>query len=496
MYGRAFDRRDEQGNPSKVFQLKESAEKYQAEDKLASYELYDLVMLSGGGSSNEVAVIVRVGREDFTVINNHGITRDVRPEELRGKRNSQSNRNLAVDVQGNHMKSGDQVQVTEGPFKASIATIKRLHRSQLFLYSQIRSENAGIFVVRAKQCVLAGARAMNQGAAEAPGMSPFATPQSQPRGAPTRGKKDDALIGKTVRIQAGQWKAYQGTVCNATPTHVVVELHTRLKKVTVVRERVAVVGDKFGAIQDNQNDPNNLNGPMGSSFASGITPMHGGVTPMHGGATPMHGGATPMHDGMVADEVWRPGVLDQEDANQDTSTTGGGWGADNSITDFGSTANDDGGWGSSNQASGSTWAPETSENLESTQTTAAVVKHEAPSHTMETHVTDNEETAVWYMERVFVQLKSDDKPAIIKEINADKTALVELEDHSTRTVRFSDVSRIEPKEKDTVLVIGGADVGVEGELVCIDGSDAILKDGNEDFKIVDFVHLAKVSSES
>mmetsp|Transcript_42198 Transcript_42198/g.101536 ORF Transcript_42198/g.101536 Transcript_42198/m.101536 type:complete len:839 (-) Transcript_42198:78-2594(-) len=479
--------------------LKESSEKYSGQDKLASYELYDLVRLSGGGSANEVAVIVRVGREDFTVINNHGITREVRPEELRGKVNAQSNRNIAVDVQGNQIRAGDQVQVTEGPHKATIATIKRLFRSQLFLYSQTRTENAGIFVVRSRQCFLSGTKAMNQGSAETPGMSPFATPQSQPRGAPARGKKDDALIGKTVRIQAGQWKAYQGTVCNATPTHVVVELHTRLKKVTVVRERVAVVGDKFGAIHDDQNDPNNLNGPMGGSYGSGITPMHGGITPMHGGATPMHGGATPMHDNMVADEVWRPGVLDQEDPNPESPTNnGGGWGADNStINDFGSTANDDAGWGSSNQAGGSVWAPETNESLETSQVATGIVNTSQPSSTMETHVAaENEETAVWYMDRVCVQLKSDDKPAVIKEVNADKTALVELDDHSTRTVRFSEVSRIEPKEKDTVLVIGGADVGVEGELVCIDGSDAILKDGNEDFKIVDFVHLAKVSSES
>jgi transcription elongation factor SPT5 len=100
------------------------------------------------------------------------------------------------------------------------------------------------------------------------------------------------------------------------------------------------------------------------------------------------------------------------------------------------------------------------------------------------------------MERVCVQLKSNDQPAVIKEINSDKTAVVTLEDSSTQTVRVDDVSRVQPKEKDMVLVIGGADVGVEGELVCIDGSDAILKDSNADFKIVDFVHLAKIAGDS
>jgi transcription elongation factor SPT5 len=123
------------------------------------------------------------------------------------------------------------------------------------------------------------------------------------------------------------------------------------------------------------------------------------------------------------------------------------------------------------------------------------VKRDQPNSTMEAHAGDTDETAVWFMERVCVQLKSDERPAIIKEINPDKTAVVELEDHTTQTVRFDEVSRIQPKEKDMVLVIGGADVGVEGELVCIDGSDAILKDANEDFKIVDFVHLAKIAGE-
>lgn len=273
-------------------QLRESAEVASGQDKLQGYELYDLVVLSGGGSANEVGVIVRVGREDFTVINNHGIVREVRPEELRGKRNSTSNRAVALDVQGNQIRVGDTVNVAEGPHKGKSATIKRMSRSQLFLYSQTRSEHAGIFVVRSRSCVLAGSRAQNRGAAGDGGMSPFSTPQSQQRGAMGGRKRDDGLVGKTVRIQAGQWKGYLGTVCDATATHVQVELHSRLKKVMVVRERVAVAGDKFGATEDQ-----NRAVPAVANVMAPTTPfVAGGATPMHGGATPMHGGATPMHD--------------------------------------------------------------------------------------------------------------------------------------------------------------------------------------------------------
>lgn len=103
-------------------------------------------------------------------------------------------------------------------------------------------------------------------------------------------------MGKTVRIQAGQWKGYLGSVSHTTATHVQVELHSRLKKVMVVKERVHVIGDKYGATGEN--------GVVGSGFTfgstslmGGATPMHGGATPMHGGATPMYGGATPMHGG-------------------------------------------------------------------------------------------------------------------------------------------------------------------------------------------------------
>ena len=480
----------------RVSQLRESTEQYSGQDKLAGYELYDLVMLSGGGSANEVGIIVRVGREDFTVVNNHGISRDVRPEELRGKRNSTSNRAVALDVQGNQMRCGDQVNVAEGPHKGKTATIKRMSRSQLFLYSQTRSENAGMFVVRSRKCLLAGSRSQQRGA-QGGDVSPFATPQSNSRGGGPgggRARGQDSLIGKTVRIQAGQWKGYLGAVADATATHVQVELHSRLKKVMVVRERVAVVGDKFGAVEEvNQNDvPNAV-----PAFTS-ATPMHGGATPMHGGATPMHGGATPMHDSM-SDEVWRPGAMDEEEtAQQDSSTNA--WGADTSTNGFGSSNNEDSGWGSSQ--GGSTWQPSTEKqepandsNNAASAADAVAVKREQPSSTVETHAGDGEETAVWFMDRVCVQLKSDDRPAVIKEINPDKTALVTLEDSLTKTVRFNEVTRIQPKEKDMVLVIGGADVGVEGELICIDGSDAILKDANEDFKIVDFVHLAKIAGD-
>jgi len=73
---------------------------------------------------------------------------------------------------------------------------------------------------------------------------------------------------------------------------------------------------------------------------------------------------------------------------------------------------------------------------------------------------------------------------------------------SDQAVKATADAMIPPKEHDMVpvtgdmvRVTGGADVGVKGELVCIDGTDAILKDlkdPNGGFKIVDLVCLAKI----
>lgn len=485
-------------------QLRESAEIASGQDKLAGYELYDLVVLSGGGSSNEVGVIVRVGREDFTVVNNHGIVREVRPEELRGKRNGGSNRAIAVDVQGNQIRVGDQVSVTEGPHKGKQATIKRMSRTQLFLFSQTRTENAGIFVVRSRSCMIAGIRTQNRGNSGDGGASPFSTPRSQAGaggGSVARGKHDDALIGKSVRIQAGQWKGYVGTVSDATATHVQVELHSRLKKVMVVRERVVVAGDKFGSTED----PSRSLSQQTSMFAPTTPFVSGGATPMHSGAIPMHGGATPMHDASGGEEVWRPGGSLDQDTTENGDEDGWGSTSNDQSNPFGSSDPDTGGgWGSS---SGGTWtASASNDNLQTDAPVSApaAVKDEESVSTSTSQVKrekveadgigdDGDETPVWFMERVCVMLKADQSQGVIKEINGP-TAILEIEGVS-KSVRVSELAMVEPKELDMVLVTGGADVGVEGELVCIDGNDAILKDAKEDFKIVDFVHLAKIASD-
>ncbi|EJK43949.1 hypothetical protein THAOC_37558, partial [Thalassiosira oceanica] len=78
---------------------------------------------------------------------------------------------------------------------------------------------------------------------------------------------------------AGQWKGYLGAVTHTTATHVQVELHSRLKKVMVVKERVHVIGDHYGATENGDGNA----GPGAGGFgAPGMARMGGHAHARHG----------------------------------------------------------------------------------------------------------------------------------------------------------------------------------------------------------------------
>ena len=52
--------------------------------------------------------------------------------------------------------------------------------------------------------------------------------------------------------------------------------------------------------------------------------------------------------------------------------------------------------------------------------------------------------------------------------------------------------RVMPDANDKVLVFQGSEVGAEGSLVCIDGNDAIFRDPQGEFRIVDVNDVAKI----
>ena len=201
------------------------------------------------------------------------------------------------------------------------------------------------------------------------------------------------------------------------------------------------------------------------------------------------------------DDVWRPGgALDNsnEDDNDNWGSSSNTDSAKKQDPFSNTTADTGGGWGNDQQEA--TWTPSTTEDQQKNEIPISSTsekkenngfKYGAGISTATMGAADGEEAPVWFMERVCVQLNKNNATAVIKETN-NNVAVVELEDKTIETINASECTMVEPKEHDTVLVTGGADVGVEGELICIDDSDAIIKDSNEEFKIVDVVHLAKI----
>ena len=104
----------------------------------------------------------------------------------------------------------------------------------------------------------------------------------------------------------------------------------------------------------------------------------------------------------------------------------------------------------------------------------------------------------WFVERVYVNLVNDTSEAyILKSVNklAGNAQATGENTFTDKIISISDISgRVMPENEDLVLVYQGALSGSEGTLVCIDGNDAIFKNDDGDYKIVEVGDVAKIGS--
>ncbi|CAK4078924.1 unnamed protein product [Aphanomyces euteiches] len=269
----------------RVRDIQESAEVSQGLDSLKGKELYDLVALPHG----EVGVITRVGRDGFTVLVQSGQTKTIADQEI--QRKMFSTRASALDKKGNPITVGEMVQVVDGPYSGESGTIKHIYRSFIFLHNNRVSMNAGIFMVRNRQLVLAGDK-MKSKAPAAMGGGPNDRMDRQQRGGP-RGFQSD-LVGKTVKIKRGQWKGYIGMVVDESDNTVKVEIHCKSKCVEIEKKYVTVAGDRQGVHVDRTHGSSTMNSSTSQTPMVSQTPLHHGMTPM---ATPLHVPRTPSRSG-------------------------------------------------------------------------------------------------------------------------------------------------------------------------------------------------------
>ena len=276
-------------------------------DSLNGYEMYDLVILN----ENESAVVINVGKEKLRIINHMDIVKEVLPLELQGKRNNISSKSKAFDSQQGELSVGDSINVTGGPYIGKKScTIKHIMKGVLWLHLASHLKNSGIFVVRARNCTIAGTTAGI--------MRTTATVGSFKPSTGPAGRSKDPAIGKLCTVTAGQYKGFIGKITGATNDTYTLNISAKLTTVTLPRNKIRLKSDTTTATggRPDYYDPTATPAFVAEtpSYLGAQTPMLlGSETPLHydGSMTPsQYGSRTPSQYRRDEDDIWMPNARD------------------------------------------------------------------------------------------------------------------------------------------------------------------------------------------
>jgi transcription elongation factor SPT5 len=282
----------------------ESTEVAAGKESLGNFELYDFVSFG-----DSVGVIIRVEAGHFQVIDNKGIVHRVRLQDVQHRKTSRFA--VALDSREKQITKDDIVRVISGSHAGKQGTIQHIFRSFIFLLSREVLENGGIFVVRAKECQIVGQSLSSQksgpvvggagpggfrGPRGAAGMSTVGS-RGGSFAAAKHGFVKDSGIGETVTIRAGPYKSLMGIIKDASDTHFRIELHSRAKVVSVLREHVSRRGSE------------SQHASLDTGYGPGAqTPLIGSRTPGYqdheSSRTPHYGSRTPMPYGGGSGSAW------------------------------------------------------------------------------------------------------------------------------------------------------------------------------------------------
>ncbi|XP_013417126.1 transcription elongation factor SPT5 [Lingula anatina] len=519
-------------------------------DTMGQFQFGDLVQLD----PQTVAVIVRLEKESFQVLNMHGKVVHVKHQAVSKRRDS--TRAVALDAENNNIQVKDIVKVIDGPHSGRQGQIKHLYRSYAFLYSRMMTDNGGIFVCRTRHLVLAGgSKVTSTGPMLAGYMSPRLSSPAHPSGGgggaggpggAGRGRgtsnRDRGLIGQTVRIIQGSYKGYIGIVKDATDTTARVELHSSCKTISVDKTRIRSVSDgrPGGASSYTPRTPMYGSGGQTPMYGS-RTPMYGSQTPLHDGSrTPHYGSQTPLHDGGGRTPAWdptqsntparandfeynfdeaspSPAGVDYGTPNPATpgysadtpspaggpytpQTPGSSYSYQSSPSPGGYTPSPGGyiptpspqGYGS-NTPSPSGYGSTPSPMGYSPMTPGAPYTPQTPGTGMEHGAAD------WHTTDIETRIKdTHDDPnlihqiGVIRGISAGMCSLFLPEDEKVITVSCEQLEPVVPTKGDRVKVIIGEEREACGQLLSIDGMEGVVKTDHGDLKMLQMRCLCKM----
>jgi transcription elongation factor SPT5 len=149
---------------------------------------------------------------------------------------------IATDRDGFEIRIGDTVKEVQGEFRQG--AILHIHRSYAFLYNRELGENLGAFVARTMNLATIAAKGarintgpdlnkMNPAMQRRTGSGVMPPPQVV-RSSGGR----DRTIGQTVIVRQGPYKGLLGIVKDATDVTARVELHGKLKTVSLEKTKL------------------------------------------------------------------------------------------------------------------------------------------------------------------------------------------------------------------------------------------------------------------
>lgn len=184
-------------------------------------------------------------RESLQVLDQNGSIRTVMPSQISNRLDQRRNA-VATDKNGSQIQIEDTVREIGGEGKQGM--IIHIHRSFLFILSNVKTSEAGMFVARANNVATIAAKGgrltgnpsagpdlskMNP-ALQRGGMNGSMPPPAVPR------VGRDRALGKTVMVRKGPYKGLLGIVKDTTDFVATVELHTGGKTVTVAKDSLGI----------------------------------------------------------------------------------------------------------------------------------------------------------------------------------------------------------------------------------------------------------------
>ncbi|GMM30484.1 transcription elongation factor [Martiniozyma asiatica (nom. inval.)] len=199
--------------------------------KVGRFELHQMVNLR----SHQVAMIIKVEKEIFTVLGSDGRVESVEPKQILSVLKTNRMTEKTTDRNGLEIKVGDVVKEAYGEKRQG--NIMHVYKTHLFLHSKTVIENTGIFVTDSNSVQTISNKGSIASQFKAPDLNKMNPDRlKQPTGAPQVQAKlngRDFTLNCHVSVRKGPYKGKRGIIKDANGESARVEMHNPAKIIPI-----------------------------------------------------------------------------------------------------------------------------------------------------------------------------------------------------------------------------------------------------------------------